>query len=113
MLAWAEDASGRLSELDVSDEALDALTAARDAARAEVDDLAAQVSAGRRAAADGFAAEVGAELAGLAMKSATVSFSSTAIPTEPGADGIDEVALLLAAHPGCAGPPGAQGRLRR
>ena len=42
VLAWAEDAARRLSELDVSDEALDALAAARDAARAEVDD------AGRR-----------------------------------------------------------------
>ena len=47
VLAWAEDAEQRLSELDVSDEALAALTADRDAARAEVDDLAARVSAGR------------------------------------------------------------------
>src|SRR4051812_35236524 len=80
VLAWAEDAAGRLAELDVSDEALDALRNARDAARAEVDDLGAQVSTGRRAAAEGFAAEVGAELAGLAMKSATVSFSIDSHP---------------------------------
>ena len=39
VLAWAEDAERRLSELDVSDEALEALAAARDAARAEVDEL--------------------------------------------------------------------------
>ncbi|HEY4630142.1 MAG TPA: DNA repair protein RecN, partial [Blastococcus sp.] len=103
VLAWAEDAAGRLAELDVSDEALDALRNARDAARAEVDDLGAQVSAGRRAAAEGFAAEVGAELAGLAMKSATVSFSIDSHPENPGAEGIDEVALLLAPHPGA--PP--------
>jgi len=103
VLAWAEDAAGRLAELDVSDEALEALTKARDAARAEVDDLAAQLSAGRRAAAQGFAAEVGAELAGLAMKSATVSFSIDSHPDDPGADGADEVALLLAPHPGA--PP--------
>ncbi len=103
VLAWAEDAAGRLAELDVSDEALAALTTARDAARAEVDDLAAQVSAGRRAAADGFAGEVGAELAGLAMKSATVSFAIDSHPEEPGAEGVDEVALLLAPHPGA--PP--------
>jgi len=103
VLAWAEDAAGRLAELDVSDEALDALRNARDAARAEVDDLGAQVSAGRRAAAEGFAAEVGAELAGLAMKSATVSFSIDSHPEDPGAEGIDEVALLLAPHPGA--PP--------
>src|SRR3954469_20098122 len=75
VLAWAEDAAHKLSALDVSDEALDALAAARDTARAEVDELAAQLAPGRPAAADGFAAEVGTELAGLAMKSATVSFS--------------------------------------
>jgi DNA repair protein RecN (Recombination protein N) len=103
VLAWAEDARRRLDELDVSDEALEALEVARDAARAEVDDLGAQVSAGRRAAADGFAAEVGRELAGLAMKSARVSFAIDSDPDAPGPEGIDEVALLMAAHPGA--PP--------
>jgi len=105
VLAWAEDAERRLSELDVSDEALAGLQAARDAARAEVDTLGAQVSAGRRSAADGFAAEVGRELAGLAMKSATVSFSVDSRPDEPGPDGVDDVALLLAAHPGAPARP--------
>jgi DNA repair protein RecN (Recombination protein N) len=100
VLAWAEDARRRLEELDVSDEALETLEAARDAARAEVDDIGAQVSAGRRAAADGFAAEVGRELAGLAMRSASVSFSIDSDPDAPGPEGIDEVALLMAAHPG-------------
>lgn len=103
VLAWAEDAAGRLAQLDVSDEALEALTQARDAARAEVDELAARVTAGRRAAAEGFAAEVGAELAGLAMKSARVSFSIDSRPEDPGPDGVDDVALLLAPHPGA--PP--------
>ncbi|CAA9254060.1 MAG: DNA repair protein RecN [uncultured Blastococcus sp.] len=103
VLAWAEDAAGRLAQLDVSDEALEALGKARDAARAEVDDLGAQLSAGRRTAAEGFAAAVGAELAGLAMKSARVSFSIAGHPDDPGAEGIDEVALLLAPHPGA--PP--------
>ena len=103
VLAWAEDAQRRLSELDVSDAALDRLTAERDAARAEVDRLAARISAGRRSAAEGFAAEVAAELAGLAMKSAHVSFSIDSHPDEPGPDGVDEVALLLSPHPGA--PP--------
>ncbi|CCG03363.1 DNA repair protein RecN [Blastococcus saxobsidens] len=105
VLAWAEDAQRRLAELDVSDEALEALTAERDAARAEVERLGAEVSAGRRAAADGFAAEVGRELAGLAMKSARVSFSIDSHPDEPGPEGIDEVALLLAAHLGAPSRP--------
>jgi DNA repair protein RecN (Recombination protein N) len=105
VLAWAEDAAHKLSALDVSEEALDALAAARDTARAEVDALGAEVSAGRRAAADGFAAEVGVELAGLAMKSATVSFSIDSHPDEPGPEGVDEVVLLLAAHPGAPARP--------
>jgi DNA repair protein RecN (Recombination protein N) len=105
VLAWAADAAQRLSELDVSDEALEKLVAERDAARAEVDELGAQLSAGRRAAAEGFAAEVGAELAGLAMKSARVSFSIDSHPDEPGPEGIDDVALLLAAHPGAPARP--------
>jgi DNA repair protein RecN (Recombination protein N) len=103
VFGWAEDARRRLADLDVSDEALEALEAERDAARAEVADLGTQVTAARRAAAEGFAADVGRELAGLAMKSAQVSFSVETDPDQPGPDGLDEVALLLAAHPGA--PP--------
>jgi DNA repair protein RecN (Recombination protein N) len=103
VLAWADDAQRRLSELDVSDAALDRLTAERDSARADVDRLAAALTAGRRAAAEGFAAEVAGELAGLAMKSAQVSFSIDCRPDDPGPDGVDDVALLLSPHPGA--PP--------
>jgi DNA repair protein RecN (Recombination protein N) len=39
------------------------------------------------------------------MKSATVSFAVDSHPDEPGAEGIDEVALLLAAHPGAPARP--------
>src|SRR5256885_2531053 len=95
VLRWAEESRRRLEELDVSDEALEKLAAERDAARAEVDELGRQLTEGRRAAAEGFAAEVGAELAGLAMKSARVSFSIETDPDGPGAEGLDEVALLL------------------
>ncbi|SOC49320.1 DNA replication and repair protein RecN [Blastococcus aggregatus] len=105
VLAWAADAAHRLAQLDVSDEALEQLAAERDAARAEVDALGAEISAGRRSAADGFAAEVGRELAGLAMKSARVSFAIDSHPDEPGPEGIDQVALLLAAHPGAPARP--------
>jgi DNA repair protein RecN (Recombination protein N) len=103
VLAWAEDAQRRLSELDVSDAALERLTAERNSARVEVDRLAAALTAGRRAAAEGFAAEVAGELAGLAMKSAQVSFAIDSHPDAPGPDGVDDVALLLSPHPGA--PP--------
>nr|WP_179723053.1 DNA repair protein RecN [Petropleomorpha daqingensis] len=103
VLRWAEDSRRRLDELDVSDETLEKLAAERDAARAEVDELGRRLTAGRHAAAEGFAAEVGAELAGLAMKSARVSFSIETDPDDPGPEGLDEVALLLAPHPGA--PP--------
>jgi DNA repair protein RecN (Recombination protein N) len=103
VLRWAEESRRRLEELDVSDEALEKLAAERDAARAEVDELGRQLTGGRRTAAEGFAAEVGAELAGLAMKSARVSFSIETDPDDPGPEGLDEVALLLAPHPGA--PP--------
>jgi DNA repair protein RecN (Recombination protein N) len=105
VLAWAADAESRLSQLDVSDEALEALQAQRDAARAELDGLTAGVTAGRQAAAAGFAAEVGAELAGLAMKNATVSFQIDTDAAHPGPEGADEVVLLMSPHPGAPARP--------
>jgi DNA repair protein RecN (Recombination protein N) len=105
VLAWAADAEARLSQLDVSDEAIGALQAERDAARDELAALSTQVTAGRRAAAEGFAAEVGAELAGLAMKNAQVSFRIDSDPEQPGPEGVDEVALLLSPHPGAPARP--------
>jgi DNA repair protein RecN (Recombination protein N) len=105
VLAWAEDAQARLSQLDVSDEALEALQAERDAAREQLRALSTQVTAGRQAAAEGFAADVGAELAGLAMKNAQVSFRIDSDPDQPGPDGVDEVALLLSPHPGAPARP--------
>jgi DNA repair protein RecN (Recombination protein N) len=105
VLVWAADAEARLSQLDVSDEALEALTAGRDAARAELAELSVRVTAGRTAAAEGFAAEVGTELAGLAMKHAQVSFRIDTDPEHPGPEGVDEVALLLSPHPGAPARP--------
>ncbi|MCZ2825818.1 MULTISPECIES: DNA repair protein RecN [unclassified Modestobacter] len=105
VLAWSADAADRLSQLDVSDEALATLEAERDAARAELAALSARVTAGRQAAAEGFAAEVGEELAGLAMKNAQVSFRIDTDPDQPGPEGADEVVLLLSPHPGAPARP--------
>ncbi|MCZ2840104.1 DNA repair protein RecN [Modestobacter sp. VKM Ac-2985] len=105
VLAWSADAADRLSQLDVSDEALATLEAERDAARAELAALSVRVTAGRQAAAEGFAAEVGEELAGLAMKNAQVSFRIETDPDQPGPEGADEVVLLLSPHPGAPARP--------
>ncbi|MCZ2849666.1 DNA repair protein RecN [Modestobacter sp. VKM Ac-2978] len=105
VLAWSADAADRLSQLDVSDEALATLETERDAARTELAALSARVTAGRQAAAEGFAAEVGGELAGLAMKNAQVSFRIDTDVEQPGPDGADEVVLLLSPHPGAPARP--------
>jgi DNA repair protein RecN (Recombination protein N) len=114
VLAWAADAEERLARLDVSEEGIAALAAERDAAEVEVAALAARLSAARAEAADRFGAAVTAELAGLAMPDATIRAAVRRRPATEGApavvvdgervgigpDGLDEVELLLEAHPG-------------
>jgi DNA repair protein RecN (Recombination protein N) len=114
VLAWAADAEERLARLDVSEEGIAALAAERDAAEVEVAALAARLSAARAEAADRFGAAVTAELAGLAMPDATIRAAVRRRPATEGApavvldgervgigpDGVDEVELLLEAHPG-------------
>jgi DNA repair protein RecN (Recombination protein N) len=128
VLAWAEAAQQRLSELDVSDEALNAL-------RTEVVDSAAQCAAQaqvltgrRRVEADRLADAITAELAGLAMPNAQLGIDVRARaagsgalplmltpaggpPTEVGAsaDGVDEVEFLLRSHPDAAALPLGRG----
>lgn len=117
VIAWAERARARLADLDISDEALEELDRERQRLAAEAAELAARLSASRREAADRFAAEVTAELAGLAMPHARIEVAVLPRPAgrgEPtltvggvevgaGPDGVDEVELRLLAHPGA--PP--------
>jgi DNA repair protein RecN (Recombination protein N) len=119
VLAWAERARQRLAELDTSDERLDELDRERQRLAAEVAELAERLSASRREAAERFAAEVTAELAGLAMPHARVEVAVSPRPAtrgEPtlvvggrevgvGPDGADEVELRLIAHPGAPALP--------
>jgi DNA repair protein RecN (Recombination protein N) len=113
VLAWADDARARLLELDVSDEALAALTAERDAAAEQTARLAAELTAARAAAAAKLADAVTAELAGLAMADAALrievrprSAGGTAdrlqiagAEVRAGPDGADDVDFLLQPHP--------------
>jgi DNA repair protein RecN (Recombination protein N) len=119
VIAWARRAEARLAELDTSDDLLEELEQERRRLAEEVSELAARVSAARRAVAVRFAEQVTAELAGLAMPHARVEVAVLPRPAgraEPtlvvdgvevgvGPDGADEVELRLLAHPGAPALP--------
>ena len=140
VLAWSEQATARLAELEGDDDRIETLTAQRDELRARLAGRAAEVSAARRAAADKFAAAVTTELAELAMPHARIAVhvaqrelpagadgarevsgaAANALPVpdpETGAqrlvafgpNGIDDVELRLAPHPGAPFLPIAKG----
>ncbi|MDT4928457.1 MAG: repair protein RecN [Pseudonocardiales bacterium] len=123
VLRWADAARTRLAEIDVSDEALAALRARRDAAAGAVAELATKISARRRAAATSLADAVSTELAGLAMPDARLDVDVHLRPATAGtpvlimggesvgitADGADEVDLLLQPHPGAPALPIGRG----
>ena len=115
VLAWADAARTRLSELDTSQEAIDGLTDRRDRARAAAATAAAALRRSRRSAAKKLAAAVTAELGGLAMAGADLQIAVANRPALPGApalvigrddepsavgpDGGDEVEFLLRTRP--------------
>ncbi|WP_328459776.1 DNA repair protein RecN [Actinoplanes sp. NBC_00393] len=119
VIAWAENARTKLSELDNSDELLDELDKERQRLAATVGELAGRLTAARREAAGRFSEAVSVELAGLAMPHARVEVAVLTRPPsrdEPtvtvdgvdlaaGADGADEVELRLLAHPGAPALP--------
>ncbi|NKQ28865.1 DNA repair protein RecN [Streptomyces galbus] len=120
VLAWAERAAARLTELDSDDERIDELTAERDALRVGLGGLAQALTDARGEAAERFAAAVTEELASLAMPHARVSFESRQTDDPEGVEvggrtvaygpaGADEVELLLAPHPGAPARPIAKG----
>lgn len=98
VLAWAEQSSTRLLDLDSTDEHIEQLTAEQTVLRAELTEAAAALSAARTEAAGRLSAEVTAELALLAMPDARVAIAVT--PTDPGPSGADEIAFQLAANTG-------------
>ncbi|GAB3008089.1 DNA repair protein RecN [Saccharothrix stipae] len=120
VIAWAQDASARLSGLDTSDEALAALAARRDELAVELAGHARQVTAERVAAAEELGKAVSDELTGLAMPHATVEVAVRPRVAEQGdaqalnvggqllhagASGVDDVELRLIAHPGAPALP--------
>jgi len=121
VLAFAEHATARLGELEDSDEALAELAERASESERELAGCAIELSAARAVAAARFSAAVSAELRGLAMPSAVVT-AHLDRRTAPGpvleldgrgvavgADGVDEVTLLLEPHPGAPARPLSRG----
>jgi len=90
--------SSRLAELDDDSGRIDRLTAERDAAAAVLDESAAVLTATRAEAAERLGAAVTTELRALAMPDARLEVAVT--PGSESAWGRDDVAILLAPHPG-------------
>ena len=100
--------SERLLELDRDGDTVEVLSAQADAALALAHQLADEVSSLRKSAAETLGAAVTAELSALAM--ATASFHVRVTPTDTlSVHGRDQVALLLAAHPGAEPLPLGKG----
>ncbi|WP_433354956.1 DNA repair protein RecN [Microtetraspora malaysiensis] len=102
VLDWARNAATRLTQLDGDDGRIEELTREQDELVARMEELAADLTAIREAAAERFGAAVTAELTALAMPHARVSVAVTR-GDGFGPHGVDEVELRLAAHP--AAPP--------
>ena len=111
VLAWADRASHRLLELDGAEDRIGVLEQQDGDLEVALGGLAAELSAARTAAAERFGAAVSAELVELAMPHARVSARVSQAEDHDGlpvgdrrlaasADGVDDVELLLEAHPG-------------
>ncbi|MFT4230934.1 MAG: DNA repair protein RecN [Microbacterium sp.] len=106
MLALLGTGSERLAELDADDERIAELEGLTHRAADALDEAAASLTAQRTAAADALGKAVTAELTALAMPDARLSVAVS--PTTPSREGRDEVALLLAPHPGADPRPVAR-----
>lgn len=121
VLAWADEASRTLLDLDSTDDRIDELRARRDTLRAELAEVAAALSAARTAAAERLSAAITEELTLLAMRDASVTIDVRGTEVDPPGDpdhppadallvgerwlrftrsGLDEVEFRLAANTG-------------
>ncbi|WP_458042011.1 MULTISPECIES: DNA repair protein RecN [Bacteria] len=107
VIALAETGAARLAELEGDDARIGELAEERDAAARELDAAAATLTERRTAAAVTLGDAVSAELTALAMPDARLQV--TVSVGTPSADGRDDVALLLAPHPGAEPRPVSKG----
>ncbi|KAJ1682623.1 hypothetical protein LUZ63_022160 [Rhynchospora breviuscula] len=103
-----ETGSARLLELDDDGDRIERLGVQRDAAAADLDAAAEALTAARREAAGRLGAAVTEELHALALPDARLDVEVAASPT-PGAHGRDDIAILLAPHPGAEPRPVSRG----
>lgn len=106
-LSFLDSGSARLAELDDDDDRIARLTRDRGDASDLLDDTAAALTSARTEAADRLSKAVTEEVRALAMPDATVTV--TVSPGAATAAGRDDVAFLLAAHPGADPRPVARG----
>ena len=104
VLAWAKQAAARLAELEGDDDRIAGLAEEEASLAGQVAQLAAELSAARREAAERFAGDVTAELAALAMPHARLAMAVTPL-SEPGPHGADDIEIRLSAHPGAPALP--------
>jgi DNA repair protein RecN (Recombination protein N) len=124
VLAWAQQATAELADLDTSEHRLAELQARLDALRADVATAAERLSDKRAKAASRLGSLVSKELDQLAMARAVVRVrvaQREAKPTDPdgvpmhgswvsaGPDGVDQVEIVMVAHPGAPELPIAKG----
>jgi DNA repair protein RecN (Recombination protein N) len=106
-IAFADRGSARLADLDDDGDRIERLRAERDEARAALDAAAAALTAARTEAAERLGDAVTVEAHALALPDAHV-----VVQVAPGAEtgaGRDEVAILLAPHPGADPRPVSRG----
>ncbi|MEO5921799.1 MAG: DNA repair protein RecN [Pseudolysinimonas sp.] len=104
---YLESGSSRLLELDNDADRIEILGAEVAADRAQLDDLADQLSQRRHAAAEQLSAAVTTELGALAMPDARLTIDVA--PAELTLTGRDQVAILLQPHAGTEPRPLARG----
>ncbi len=108
ILAFRERAAARLEEIDTADDRIAAHEATLKRLTATLSDLAAKLTAHRRAAAAELGRQVQESLAFLDMPKVRFEVAVTPLGTY-GANGADEVEFLLASNPG--DPPGPMVRI--
>ncbi|MEV8268643.1 DNA repair protein RecN [Microbacterium sp. NPDC076911] len=106
-IALLDSGSARLVELDDDDDRIARLTSEVAAAEASLDAAATALTAARKSAAGRLGDAVTEELRALAMPDARVEVS--VIPGAESAAGRDDVAILLAPHPGADPRPVSRG----